>query len=192
LLPAVSCFVSCFVSAFAGTTRELPANQARRVCGLGLAVSPATMESATSAMETAAPMEAAHRSAVETATSEPTMANKASTAVGAPATIVSMTIKPATMEATTTESWSKKCSPAEPGTRADKDAAHEPVRTVVTIRRASVRVITVIAVGANRRRGVTISITCVNRAAKSDPNRDSLGVRERRKQQANGQQTCNS
>jgi hypothetical protein len=157
------------------------------------------MESATSAMETAAPveaatsaMEAAHRSAVETAASEPTMADKASTAVEAPATRVSMTIKPATIEATSMESWSKKSSPAEPGTRADKDATREPVRTVVTIRRASVRVITVIAVGANRRRGVTIPITCVNRAAESDPNRDSLGVRERRKQQANGQQTCNS
>jgi len=40
----------------------------------------------------------------------------------------------------------------EPRTRSDKHAAREPARSIIAIRRASVRRIRVVAVGANRRR----------------------------------------
>jgi uncharacterized protein related to proFAR isomerase len=71
----------------------------------------------------------------------------------------------------------------EPWTSADKDTACEVVRTVVAVRRASIRVIPVVAVGANRSR------TVVGRA---DPNAYNHSLRMRRncgQEHANCQQT---
>jgi hypothetical protein len=42
-------------------------------------------------------------------------------------------------------------TPAIPGTCTDKDAADKPVRTIIAVRRASIRIIGVITPGANRR-----------------------------------------
>jgi hypothetical protein len=56
---------------------------------------------------------------------------------------------------------------------ADKDTAGEPRGTVIAIRRASVRIIPVVAVSANRR----IPVSAVSRSANSDANRDlGMGV----------------
>jgi len=60
----------------------------------------------------------------------------------------------------------------EPRARADEDAARKPLRPVVTIRRARVRVVGVVAVGAHR------GCANVSRRAKPDSNEDPLRLRK--------------
>ena len=72
--------------------------------------------------------------------------------------------------------------PAVPRSGADKDAAHKPVRTVIAIGRASVRVVGVIAPGAFGWAVVTVVVTVIrsghNRRANTDSYRD-LAIRLR-------------
>jgi hypothetical protein len=56
------------------------------------------------------------------------------------------------VEAATTIESAAVVTAVEPGTRADEHAPCEVIRTVVPVRRASIRWIPVIAIGANRRR----------------------------------------
>jgi hypothetical protein len=59
-----------------------------------------------------------------------------------------------------------------PGSGADKDSAVKPCRPVIPVRRAGIRIVTVVAVRADRS---GVSIAPVNRA--TDPNADrNLGV----------------
>jgi len=45
---------------------------------------------------------------------------------------------------------------AVPRTCADEDSANEPARTIIAIRRASIRIIAIVAIGANGRRSVGV------------------------------------
>jgi hypothetical protein len=65
---------------------------------------------------------------------------------------------------------------AIPGASPDKDAAVEPRRSVVPVRRTSIGIITVVAISAGRSR-VTITVTPVHRATDPNSNRDlSMGI----------------
>jgi hypothetical protein len=101
----------------------------------------ATMEATTSAVEpTAATMEATTSSVEATAAVEPASI-KAMTTVETTPTVESVTIvEPARAK----ESTAAETPTAEPRASSDKDAAHEVVRTVVSVRCASIRIITVI------------------------------------------------
>jgi hypothetical protein len=61
----------------------------------------------------------------------------------------------------------------EPRTGTDEDTAAKPRRAIVSIWRASVRSIAVVAIGANRSR---VAVTPIHRATDADPNRN-LGMR---------------
>lgn len=112
----------------------------------------ATVEPAASTMETATAVEPAgpmKPSAVGPVTSEAARVTAppvscssvvSAASVVAPAPIVS--VAPAA---------APSMSPAIPGAGADEHAAGEPVRPVVTVRRASVRIISVVAVSTRRR-----------------------------------------
>jgi hypothetical protein len=66
--------------------------------------------------------------------------------------------------------------PAIPGARADEDAAHEPARSVVSVRSAGIGVIGVVAVRADGSyAGIPIPIIAVAVIAHTHPNRD-LGL----------------
>jgi hypothetical protein len=65
---------------------------------------------------------------------------------------------------------------AIPGAGTDKEAAVEPRRSVVSVGRASIGIITVVAIGAGRSR-VAIAITPVYRPTDPDSNRHlSMGI----------------
>jgi hypothetical protein len=81
------------------------------------------------------------------------------TAVEPASAVVASTVKPATVESTTVESTTVVA--AEPGARTDKDAAREPVRSVIAVRGARIGVITVIAV-CTCRCGINISVIWAN------------------------------
>ena len=133
------------------------------------------MEAATASVESASAAEvgaAAHAAAsaahvahaavetVPTVGSEPrTVAVEAATAVKSAATIKpAATVEPAT----TVISAATEAPTVEPGSGADEDAAHEVAGAVVTVRSARIRVITVVAVAANRR-GAVIARTDTDR-----------------------------
>jgi hypothetical protein len=65
-----------------------------------------------------------------------------------------------------------------PGSRADKDAAGKPRRAIVSVRRAGIRIVAVVAIGADRSR-IPIAVTAVNRSADTNADRN-LGMRIRR------------
>lgn len=77
-----------------------------------------------------------------------------------------------------------KAKSAEPWAGTDEDPSREPIGTVKTVRRASVRVIVVVAIRANRC-GVDIPIARANSHSKCH----SLRVGKRRAKHANSQQT---
>ena len=117
----------------------------------------ATVESAatvkvSAAMKTASAMEAL---AVEAAIKAPTCESPAE---------VATPVKSAAVEAP------MSIKSVEPRSRADEDSTDKPIRAVVAVGRASVRIIIVVAVGANRRRAVV-------RRPYSYPNEHALGVR---------------
>ena len=77
-----------------------------------------------------------------------------------------------------------KAKSAEPWAGTDEDPSREPIGTVKTVRRTSVRVIVVVAIRANRC-GVDIPIARANSHSKCH----SLRVGKRRAKHANSQQT---
>src|SRR5580692_6457754 len=107
---------------------------------------------ATAAVETATTVEAA--TAAHCAATDCYM----SSAATEPATSCAASCEPTTSEsaafeaapkATSAETGTSAEAAAEPWASSDKEAAGEPARTVVTVRRAGVWVISIVAVGAN-------------------------------------------
>ena len=144
-------------------------------------VSAATMETAAAMESTAAAngrvtVEAAHLTACHSATSEATdgTASRESASANYWTTTSEPTIAGATVEApTTVEAAASVPTSVKPGTRSDKEPTGEPARAVVAVRRARVRVVSIVAVGADR------SFTDIT-GADSDADRHSLCARERR------------
>jgi hypothetical protein len=75
-----------------------------------------------------------------------------------------------------------------PGASADEDAAREPLRPVIAVGSAGVRIIIIVAVRAYRR-GANIFRTAVYRDADAYPDGNSLCVCERRTEQNNASQS---
>jgi hypothetical protein len=69
----------------------------------------------------------------------------------------------------------------KPGAGADEDAAYEPVRSVEAVGCAGVRIIIVVAIGADGRGAV------IDRSAKSDAEGDALGLRVRSGEETNSE-----
>src|SRR5258707_2502983 len=68
-----------------------------------------------------------------------------------------------------------------PGAGSDEDAAGEPIRSVESVGRASVRIIVVVAISANWRWAV------IGRGANSDAEGDALGLRVRSGEETNSE-----
>jgi hypothetical protein len=135
----------------------------------------ATVETAATAMEsTATEAFTAESTAVETFATE--AATKA--AIKAAATVETPTKATATVEAavkaaiTIKETISVPEAKAPPGSGADEDAALKPVRAVIAVGGAGVRIVVVITVGAGR-------WAVIDRRSKSNAEGDALGVRVR-------------
>jgi hypothetical protein len=137
------------------------------------------VEAAASAI-VAAPAEVASATEVSSATAViPASAIVTSSAIVAPSVItasITVSVESASIVA------------MEPGTGTDEDAASEPIRPVVAVRRTGIRGIAVIAVRANWSHTVAL----VNRPANTYANGNALCARERCAEHANKQQTCNS
>jgi hypothetical protein len=104
---------------------------------MSAAVTTASMEAATTAVEAAT---AVNRAATEAAADCAT-------------TVKATTVKATTSESTTGEAGPKTTSSeaaAEPRAGTDEQTTGEPARTVVTVRRAGVGVIPIVSVGADR------------------------------------------
>jgi len=70
-----------------------------------------------------------------------------------------------------------------PGAGPDKDAAVEPRRPVVPVRRASVGIIAIVAIGADRSR-VAVAVSPIHRATDPNSNRDlGMGISRSREQE---------
>jgi hypothetical protein len=147
----------------------------------------AAMETATATVEAIAPtMKAATHVAAEPATRRETTAE--------PAAIESSSKAASATEATTTAEARTEPTPAEaatePGSSSDKDASGEPIRPVVAVRRAGIRIVAVVAVSACRRCvAVVVTITrTIDRPAESNADRNSLRVGgNSRRQDANAE-----
>jgi hypothetical protein len=152
------------------------------------AVAPAAAMEATAAAvkATAAAMKATAATMEATAAAEAFTAE--STAVE-PATMKAAIKATATVEAamraaireTISVPEAKATAPEtmKPGTCADEDAAVEPVRSVVSVGRAGVRIIVVIAIGAGG------SCAVIDRPSKSNAEGDALSVRIRSRKETN-------
>jgi hypothetical protein len=104
---------------------------------MSAAVTTASMEAATTAVEAAT---AVNRAATEAAADCAT-------------TVKATTVKATTSESTTGEAGPKTTSSeaaAEPRAGTDEQTTGEPARTVITVRRAGVGVIPIVSVGADR------------------------------------------
>ncbi len=132
------------------------------------AVEPATTMEACSTVSYCSAVKAANRSAPAEACS--TAHSNSGTAVEAAVTIES---------AAAVEAWASVKSAVEPRTSPDEEAAGEIARPVVTVRRAGVRVISVVAISARRRS------SHVARSSHSDADRQPLGAGVRGRRQAN-------
>jgi len=94
-----------------------------------------------------------------------------------PASIISASVIAPTVESGT------PVEPMKPWARANKDAAYKVVWTVVAVRSASIRVISIVAIGAYRSRAYI---------SRADSNADNHSLRMRRSRgckHANGQQS---
>jgi len=111
-------------------------------CGLPMAaaVAAASVEAATTTTVEAAT--AVHCTAAEPA------ANRAATSESTTVKATTTTVEPGP-KTTSAKAGTSEEAAAEPRACADEKAAREPARAVVAIRRAGVRVIPVVAVGAN-------------------------------------------
>jgi len=120
-------------------------------------------------------------SAVESATGIAS-ANAASiTTVCVTAAVATATIAVAASVTGITISATVAIAAAEPGARADEDAAIEPSRAVVAVRGAGVGCVIVVSIAANRR--------CIPVTTHTDSN-CNLGVRDCRRHQENSKSQC--
>src|SRR6266481_5961592 len=141
----------------------------------------ATVELAASAEVTAAAIAVA--AAVEVSAAIATIESTtviAATAIISAATVIAATIAAASVTISAAVIATPVIS-VIPGTGADERAADEPIRSVETIRRASVGVVIVVSVGANRS-GLVIS-----GHSNSNAEGDALGLRERSREETNAE-----
>ena len=137
---------------------------------------PAAME-ATSAVESTASMKAA--STVEVAA---VIAAIESTSISAAAVVaISATVITATVVAAPVAVRTIAVVAVIPGTSADEDTADEPIRSVISVGRAGVRIVVVVAVGADGSRPV------IHGTSYTDAKGDALGVRARRREERNSE-----
>ena len=113
--------------------------------------SSATMEPAASMKSTAKLAAAVKPSAYKALVREPSAAE---------AVAAKIAVEPALKSAPCKVTRAEKAAPVKPvvpGTGTDKHATNEPLRSVVAVRRAGIRVVAIIAVRANRCRAVIIA-----------------------------------
>jgi hypothetical protein len=137
------------------------------------------MEAATSVETTATAMEATVTAVEATVTAEPFVVKSAAT-ITITTTVIAPAIVTTAIETPAVESMEPRASP-------DEDSVEEPIRAVVTVRRASVWVIIIVAIGADRCRA-NVSVCWAN----SNAHDHSLCVRERCRTQSDAEQSKNS
>jgi hypothetical protein len=145
----------------AGAAAETRATSEATTAGTGSATEAFTAAEAIAASEVIATAEAS------AATEATAISEAAVTTIEAPETITAF--EAVSIEVPETPTIKERAT--VPRTSADKDAAVEPAWTVVTVRRAGVRVISVVAVFADGRR------TVVTRGADPHADRNSLRLR---------------
>jgi hypothetical protein len=135
------------------------------------AVETAASSEIAAAVEAAASMEVpATIATIESASVIPT-----STVVTATVVAVSTTVETPTIIATVS------VVAVIPGAGTDEDAADEPVRSIISVGGAGIRIIAVVAIGADWSR------TVISRDTDSDAKGDALGVRVRRGEETNSE-----
>jgi hypothetical protein len=157
MLPAVSNFsflisVELPVSAAVGTPTAVKTTSAAMETA-------ATVEAGRAAVEASVDGSACHRCAMNGAmvrNADRRTADITASSIVASASVVATSIIATTIVTGAVES-------VEPGPGADKDATNEPLRTIVAIRSASIGVISVVAIIANRRNIASVP------GANSDP-----------------------
>jgi hypothetical protein len=132
----------------------------------------AAMESATTAMESAT-MEA---TAMEAFTAESTTVETLATEAATKAAIEATATVEAAMKAAIKEPISVPEAKAPPGSGADEDAALKPVRAVIAVGGAGVRIIIVVTISAG-------GWAVIDRPSKSNAEGDALGVRVRSREE---------
>ena len=158
----------------------------------------AAMESTATAVKTTASMESSTATVKPAAVMKSIAAMEAATAVEATVTSESFVVKSAAAKAITTATVEAPAiettavetaavESMEPRASPDEDSVEEPIRAVVAVRRASVWVIIIVSIRANRGRA-NISVPWAN----SNADKNSLCVRERRRTQSNAKQSKNS
>ena len=107
-----------------------------------------------------------------------------STAISNPAAIAYAAISTTTVAVPAATVAIPATSPitAIPGTRANKDAAYEPARPVITVGGATIRSIRIVAPRTNRR-AVPITVIAISVAAANSDTDADLGVRRRSRHQ---------
>jgi hypothetical protein len=133
----------------------------------------AAMESATTAMESAT-MEA---TAMEAFTAESTTVETLATEAATKAAIEATATVEAAMKAAIKEPISVPEAKAPPGSGADEDAALKPVRAVIAVGGAGVRIIIVVTISAG-------GWAVIDRPSKPNAEGDALGVRVRSREEA--------
>jgi hypothetical protein len=132
----------------------------------------ATMESATTATESAT-MES---TAMEAFTAESAAVEALAAEAATKAAIETTTTIEAAMKAAIKEAISVPEAKAPPGSGADEDAALKPVRAVIAVGGAGVRIIIVVAISAG-------GWAVIDRPSKSNAEGNALGVRVRSREE---------
>jgi hypothetical protein len=142
-------------------------------------VKPATAAvKATTTVETAAAMESAtmESTAMEAFTAESTSVETLATEAATKAAIEATATIEAAMKAAIKEPVSVPEAKAPPGSGADEDAALKPIRAVIAVGSAGVRIIIVVTISAG-------GWAVIDRPSKSNAEGDALGVRVRSREE---------
>jgi hypothetical protein len=166
-------------------------------------VSPASVESATSVESSATSVKPA--ASVEVTTPAKAARTTAESAVGKPARsageaappnktapgVASAKSAPTVVAAASVETVAVVAtSPAEPRADADEHAVDEVIRAPITVGRAIIRSIVVVAVGAGRRRPVITAVVCRTVTVSADPHaHPNLSIRVCRDEKQNPKQS---
>src|SRR5437016_14482879 len=137
---------------------------------------PLTVPAVTAAVEPSAMESVESSTAMHFAAGKPS-ADKAlvSETSAAKAVAVEIAVEPALESARAVKAAAVK--PVKPRACADKHATREPLRSIIAVRRAGVRVIVIVAVGANRWRAV-VGGPIIIAGAHAYAHKDSLRVRK--------------
>jgi hypothetical protein len=138
-----------------------------------------SVETTATAMEAATAVETTATAVEATVTAESFVVKSAAT-ITITTTVIAPAIVTTAIETPAVESMEPRASP-------DEDSVEEPIRAVVTVWRASVWVIIIVAIGADRCRA-NVSVCWAN----SNAHDHSLCVRERCRTQSDAEQSKNS